>query len=87
VETLGANAIYMTPIFPAGSIHRYDASSFDRVDRCSAATKPLPRSSRRRTARHPRSATSRRTLRPRHEWFQHASPIRPAPGAVLLRRG
>ena len=29
---LGANAIYMTPIFPAGSIHRYDASSFDRVD-------------------------------------------------------
>src|SRR5262249_8247473 len=32
VETLGANAIYMTPIFPAGSTHRYDASSFDRVD-------------------------------------------------------
>src|SRR5205823_9828629 len=28
----GANAIYLTPIFPSGSNHRYDASSFDRVD-------------------------------------------------------
>jgi alpha-glucosidase len=32
IESLGANAVYMTPIFPAGSTHRYDASSFDRVD-------------------------------------------------------
>ena len=32
VERVGANAIYLTPIFPAGSIHRYDAASFDRVD-------------------------------------------------------
>ncbi len=32
VERLGANAIYMTPVFPAGSTHRYDASSFDTVD-------------------------------------------------------
>ena len=32
VDSLGANVIYMTPIFPAGSTHRYDATSFDRVD-------------------------------------------------------
>jgi alpha-glucosidase len=32
VEQLGANAIYLTPIFPASSTHRYDATTFDRVD-------------------------------------------------------
>jgi len=32
IETLGANVLYMTPIFPAGSTHRYDATTFDRVD-------------------------------------------------------
>ena len=32
VESLGANVIYLTPFFPAGSTHRYDASSFTRVD-------------------------------------------------------
>jgi alpha-glucosidase len=32
LESLGVNAIYLTPIFPAGSTHRYDAASFDRVD-------------------------------------------------------
>lgn len=32
VETLGADVVYLTPVFPARSIHRYDASSFERVD-------------------------------------------------------
>jgi alpha-glucosidase len=32
VERVGANAIYMTPIFPAGSTHRYDATTFEHVD-------------------------------------------------------
>ena len=32
VVRLGANVLYLTPIFPAGSTHRYDASSFDRID-------------------------------------------------------
>jgi alpha-glucosidase len=32
IEQLGANVIYLTPIFPAGSTHRYDATTFDRVD-------------------------------------------------------
>lgn len=29
---LGVNLLYLTPIFPAGSNHRYDAASFERVD-------------------------------------------------------
>ena len=32
VERLGASALYLTPIFPAGSTHRYDAWSFAEVD-------------------------------------------------------
>jgi alpha-glucosidase len=32
VERLGANVVYLTPVFPARSTHRYDASSFGRVD-------------------------------------------------------
>ncbi len=32
VEALGANVIYLTPVFPAGSTHRYDAHALDRVD-------------------------------------------------------
>ena len=32
VERLGANLIYLTPFFPARSTHRYDATTFDRVD-------------------------------------------------------
>ena len=32
ISALGANVLYLTPIFPAGSTHRYDATSFDVVD-------------------------------------------------------
>ena len=32
IEDLGADLLYLTPFFPAGSTHRYDASSFDHVD-------------------------------------------------------
>ena len=32
VTSLGANALWLTPFFPAESSHRYDAASFDRVD-------------------------------------------------------
>lgn len=32
IKELGANGIYFTPFFPAGSTHRYDAHSFDEVD-------------------------------------------------------
>src|SRR5262249_30185795 len=32
VESLGANVLYLTPVFPAASNHRYDPASFARVD-------------------------------------------------------
>ena len=32
IASLGANTVYLTPFFPARSNHRYDASTFDRVD-------------------------------------------------------
>ena len=32
LERLGVTAVYLTPFFPAGSYHRYDASSFESVD-------------------------------------------------------
>jgi alpha-glucosidase len=32
LEALGVTLLYLTPIFPAQSNHRYDASSFDEVD-------------------------------------------------------
>ncbi len=32
ITSLGANAIYLTPVFPAGSVHRYDATTFEHVD-------------------------------------------------------
>jgi alpha-glucosidase len=32
VAALGANTMYLTPFFPAGSSHRYDATTFDHVD-------------------------------------------------------
>jgi alpha-glucosidase len=32
VERLGASLLYLTPFFPAGSTHRYDGTTFDRVD-------------------------------------------------------
>jgi alpha-glucosidase len=32
ISSLGVNTVYLTPIFPARSNHRYDAAAFDRVD-------------------------------------------------------
>jgi alpha-glucosidase len=32
LSDLGVSLIYLTPFFPAGSMHRYDASTFDHVD-------------------------------------------------------
>ncbi|MEY3277712.1 MAG: hypothetical protein RLZZ426_198, partial [Actinomycetota bacterium] len=32
LQELGVNVVYMTPTFPAGSTHRYDAQTFESVD-------------------------------------------------------
>lgn len=43
VESLGANTVYLTPIFPARSNHRYDAAAFDAVDPLLGGDKALYR--------------------------------------------
>lgn len=32
IAALGASVLYLTPIFPAGSTHRYDATTFESID-------------------------------------------------------
>lgn len=32
LQDIGATTLYLTPVFPAGSTHRYDSTSFDRID-------------------------------------------------------
>jgi alpha-glucosidase len=32
LQRLSVDVLYLTPVFPAGSSHRYDATAFDRVD-------------------------------------------------------
>jgi alpha-glucosidase len=43
IAALGANTVYLTPIFPARSNHRYDAASFDEVDPILGGTTALRR--------------------------------------------
>jgi alpha-glucosidase len=71
---LGVGGLYLTPIFPAHSNHRYDASSFDTIDPALGGDEALVRL---------REACSRAGLRlindltlnhtgDRHEWFTAA---------------
>lgn len=71
---LGVGGLYLTPIFPAHSNHRYDASSFDTIDPVLGGDEALVRL---------REACSRAGLRlindltlnhtgDRHEWFTAA---------------
>ena len=41
LKKLGATILYLTPFFPGGSNHRYDASSFDKVDPLLGGNKAL----------------------------------------------
>jgi ABC-type sugar transport system ATPase subunit len=43
VASLGANTLYLTPVFPAESNHRYNASNFDDVDPLLGGDKALAR--------------------------------------------
>ena len=71
IEALGANVIYLTPIFPAGSTHRYDATTFDRVDPLLGGDEALASLTR---AAHARGLRVISDLTPnhtgdKHEWF------------------
>ncbi len=74
IESLGANAVYLTPIFPAGSTHRYDASSFAHVDPLLGGDEALASLARAADARGIRlvgDLTLNHTGRG-HEWFKAA---------------
>jgi alpha-glucosidase len=43
ITDLGANTVYLTPIFPARSNHRYDVASYDEVDPLLGGDKALDR--------------------------------------------
>ncbi|MEX1357926.1 MAG: alpha-amylase family glycosyl hydrolase, partial [Gaiellaceae bacterium] len=77
VESLGANVLYLTPFFPAGSTHRYDATSFDRVDPLlggDEALASLVRAAHGRCLRILGDLTTNHTG-VGHEWFQRREPF------------
>jgi alpha-glucosidase len=71
IEELGANLIYLTPIFPAGSTHRYDSTTFDRVDPLLGGDEALESLSRAAHARGLRLISDLTTNHTgdKHEWF------------------
>jgi alpha-glucosidase len=74
VESLGANTLYLTPVFPARSNHRYDASSFAEVDPLLGGDAALARLA---TAAHARGLRVLGDLTPNHcgeahPWFRAA---------------
>ena len=81
IQSLGANTLYLTPIFPAGSAHRYDASAFDHVDPLLGGDEALIRLIR---AVHERGMRIILDLTTNHtgdghRWFQAARADREAP--------
>ena len=85
VEALGANVLYLTPVFPALSTHRYDATSFDRVDPLlggDEALASLTRAAHARGLRVVGDLTTNHTGRG-HDWFQAALADQAAPERQL----
>ncbi len=78
---LGIDVLYLTPVFPAASNHRYDASSFDRVDPLLGGDDALIRLVEAAHARGMRVMGDLTTNHSgdRHEWFQaaHGDPSSP----------
>ncbi len=74
IASTGANTLYLTPVFPARSNHRYDASTFDQVDPLLGGNDALARLS---AAVHARGMRIMGDLTTNHcgaghEWFQRA---------------
>ncbi|HEX5729776.1 glycoside hydrolase family 13 protein [Microbacterium sp.] len=74
IASTGANTLYLTPIFPARSNHRYDASTFDEVDPLLGGNEALERLSDAVHARGMRIMGDLTTNHSgaAHEWFQRA---------------
>jgi alpha-glucosidase len=75
IESLGANLLYLTPIFPAGTIHRYDATTFDRIDPLLGGDEALASLTAAAHARGMRIVgdLTLNHVGSGHEWFQAAS--------------
>jgi alpha-glucosidase len=71
IERLGANVIYLTPVFPAGSTHRYDATTFEHVDPLLGGDEALVSLTRAAHARGMRVVSDLTTNHTgdKHEWF------------------
>jgi alpha-glucosidase len=71
IERLGANVIYLTPVFPAGSTHRYDATTFEHVDPLLGGDEALASLARAAHARGMRivSDLTANHTGDKHEWF------------------
>jgi alpha-glucosidase len=71
VERLGANVIYLTPVFPGGSTHRYDATTFEHVDPLLGGDEALVSLTRAAHARGMRVISDLTTNHTgdKHEWF------------------
>jgi alpha-glucosidase len=81
IEQLGANVIYLTPFFPASSTHRYDATTFGRVDPLLGGDEALAALTRAAHARGMRvigDLTLNHTGN-QHEWFVAAQADAAAP--------
>ncbi len=83
LEQLGVNMIYLTPVFPARSCHRYDASTFDVVDPVlggDAALAALVEAAHRRGMRVIGDLTTNHSGN-HHRWFEAARADAAAPEA------
>jgi alpha-glucosidase len=74
IQALGCNTVYLTPVFPARSNHRYDASTFEHVDPLLGGDEALRRLS---TALHERGMRlvgdiTTNHCGDAHEWFVSA---------------
>jgi alpha-glucosidase len=76
IEALGANTVYLTPIFPARSNHRYDGAAFDRVDPLLGGDEALVRLGEALRARGMRLLGDLTTNHcgDTHPWFRDAAP-------------
>ena len=84
---LGVDALYLTPIFPAGTSHRYDATSFGRIDPLLGGDEALALARARRPRARACGVIGDLTLNHSgsgHEWFERArEPTRARPSAVF----
>jgi len=74
LQSLGVNVLYLTPFFPSTSNHRYDASTFDRVDPVLGGDEALARLTQAAHSRGMRVLGDFTTNHTgdTHEWFQKA---------------